>query len=276
MKIDHTTVAVVTGAASGIGRALAIRLAQEGASLAIADVKAEALNETFRMVKPINGSSGKVTTHIVDVSDKGRVAAFASEVVEAHGRASLLINNAGVGLIGTAEQISIEDIEWLMGINFWGVVHGVKHFLPILRRQPQAHIVNVSSVFGIIGPVGHSAYAASKFAVRGFTEALRHELAGGNVKVSVVHPGGIKTSIANDARRGAGTDQAAVDRERALFNMAARTSPETAAERIVRGVLRDEERILIGPDAWAIDRIQRWAPVKYWRAMGKMIEMMAK
>src|SRR5215813_6374215 len=274
MKIDHTTVAVVTGAASGIGRALAIRLAREGASLAIADVKAGALDETARMAKLINGSPGKVSTHVVDVSDKERVAAFTREVVEAHGRAHLLINNAGVGLFGTAEQLSIEDIEWLMGVNFWGVVYGVKHFLPILRRQSEGHIVNVSSVFGIIGPVGHSAYAASKFAVRGFTEALRHELAGGPVKVSVVHPGGVKTNIANNARPGAGADRAAVDRERAIFNVAARTSPEKAADRIVRGVLRDEERILVGLDAWMIDRIQRWAPVKYWRLMGKMIELL--
>lgn len=276
MKINQTTVAVVTGAASGIGRALAVRLAQEGASLAIADVKTEALDETAQMLKPAGGSPCKVTTHVVDVADKERVAAFAREVVEAHGRASLLINNAGVGLFGTAEQLSIEDIEWLMGVNFWGVVHGVKHFLPILRREPQAHIVNISSVFGIVSPVGHSAYAASKFAVRGFTEALRHELSGGSVKVSVVHPGGIKTNIANNARPGAGADQAAVERERAIFNIAARTSPEAAADRIVCGVLRDEERILVGADAWAIDRIQRWAPVKYWRLVGKMIEMMTK
>jgi NAD(P)-dependent dehydrogenase (short-subunit alcohol dehydrogenase family) len=276
MKIDHTTVAVVTGAASGIGRAIAARLAQEGASLAIADINAGELDETARMLMPAADVPGKVTTHIVDVSDKERVAAFAREVVEAHGRANLLINNAGVGLFGTTEQISIEDVEWLMGVNFWGVIHGVKHFLPILRRQQQAHIVNISSVFGIIGPAGHSAYAASKFAVRGFTEALRHELAGSSIKVSVVHPGGIKTNIANNARPGAGADRAAADRERAIFNMAARTSPDTAAERIVRGVLRDEERILVGADAWAIDRIQRWAPVKYWRLVDKIFEMMAK
>jgi short-subunit dehydrogenase len=277
MKIDHTTVAVVTGAASGIGRALAARLAQEGASLAIADIKAAELDETARQLKSMCGSSSKVTTHIVDVSDKERVAEFAREVVEAHGRAHLLINNAGVGLFGTAEQLSIEDIEWLMDVNFWGVVYGVKHFLPILRRQPEGHIVNISSVFGIVGPAGHSAYAASKFAVRGFTEALRHELVGGPVKVSVVHPGGVRTNIANNARPGAGADRAAAERERAIFNnVAARTSPEKAAERIVRGVLRDEERILVGADAWLIDRIQRWVPVKYWRLMGKMIEMMTK
>jgi NADP-dependent 3-hydroxy acid dehydrogenase YdfG len=249
MKIDHTTVAVVTGAASGIGRALAARLAQAGASLALADIKAAELNETAQWLKSNGGSSAKVTTHIVDVSDKERVAEFAREVVEAHGRAHLLINNAGVALFGMAEQLSIEDIEWLMGVNFWGVVYSVKHFLPILRRQPEGHIVNISSVFGIVGPVGHSAYAASKFAVRGFTEALRHELAGGPVKV---------------------------ERERAIFNLAARTSPEKAADRIVRGVLQNEERILVGADAWMMDRIQRWAPVKYWRLMGKMIEIMTK
>jgi NAD(P)-dependent dehydrogenase (short-subunit alcohol dehydrogenase family) len=276
MKIDHTTVAVVTGAASGIGRALAVRLAQEGASVAIADIKAVELDETAHQLQPAGGSPVKFTTHIVDVSDKEGVAAFARDVVEAHGRANLLINNAGVGLFGMAEQLSIEDIEWLMGVNFWGVVYGVKHFLPILRMQPQAHIVNISSIFGIVGPVGHSAYAASKFAVRGFTEALRHELMGGSVKVSVVHPGGVKTNIANNSRPGAGADQAAVDRERAIFNMAARTSPEKAADRIVRGILRDEERILVGFDAWAMDRIQRWAPVKYWRLMSKMIEIMTK
>jgi len=276
MNIDHTTVAVVTGAASGIGRALAIRLAQAGASLAVADVKAEALAETVRMASEGAESPGKITTHIVDVSDKEGVAAFARETVDSHGRVNLLINNAGVGLFGTAEQLSIEDIEWLMGINFWGVIYGVKHFMPILRRQPYSHIVNISSVFGIIGPAGHSAYAASKFAVRGFTEALRHELAGSSVKVSVVHPGGIKTNIANDARPGGGADHAAAARETAIFNAAARTTPEAAAERIVRGVLRNEERILIGPDAWAIDRIQRWAPVKYWRLLGKVIEMISR
>jgi NAD(P)-dependent dehydrogenase (short-subunit alcohol dehydrogenase family) len=275
MKIDHNTVAVITGAASGIGRALAMRLAKEGASVAIADVNAAELDETVRMLERIMGARDKVSAHIVDVSDKERVAEFASEVVAAHGAAHLLINNAGVGLFGMAEQLSIEDIEWLMGINFWGVVYGV-NFLPILRRQPQGHIVNISSVFGIIGPVGHSAYAASKFAVRGFTEALRHELAGGAVRVSIVHPGGVKTNIANNARPGAGADRAAIDRERAIFNMAARTSPEAAAERIIRGVLRNEERILVGPDAWMMDRIQRWAPVKYWKLMGKLIKIMTR
>lgn len=275
MKIDHTTVAVVTGAASGIGRALALRLAREGASLAIADVNQGRLDETARM---LNGAMSKITTHIVDVSDQERVEAFVREVVEAHGRAHLLVNNAGVALVGTAEELSIADIEWLMSINFWSVVYGVKYFLPILKQQPSAHIVNLSSVFGLIGPPGHSAYAASKFAVRGFTETLRHELklAGSNIRVSTVHPGGIKTNIARSAKLGEGADVSALVREQTMFEKAARTTPETAAERIVRGILHDEERILIGSDAWMIDRVQRWMPVKYWRVLGKMIEMMAK
>ncbi len=273
MTIDQSTIAVVTGAASGIGRALAARLAAEGASLAIADVNAAGLNETALMV---NGEGLKVTTHAFDVSDREAFAAFADEVVREHGGANLIINNAGVGMAGTAEELSIDDIEWLMGVNFWGVVYGVKYFLPILRRQPQAHIVNVSSVFGLIGPVGHSAYAASKFAVRGFTESLRHELAGGNVKVSVVHPGGVKTPIARNARLGAGAAPSALTEEIKRFEIAARTTPEAAAERIVRGILNDEERILIGADARAMDRIQRWMPVKYWRVLGRMIEIMTK
>jgi NAD(P)-dependent dehydrogenase (short-subunit alcohol dehydrogenase family) len=276
MKIDQTTVAVVTGAASGIGRALALRLAREGASLAIADLNADGLNDTAQMIKTAAGAGLKITTHALDVSDRERFAAFAGEVVREHGRANLIVNNAGVGLAGTAEELSIDDIEWLMGVNFWGVVYGVKYFLPVLRQQPRAHIVNLSSVFGIIAPVGHSAYAASKFAVRGFTESLRHELAGSNVKVSVVHPGGIKTPIARNARLGAGAAPSALAEEIKRFEIAARTTPEAAAERIMRGILNNEERILIGPDAWAIDRIQRWAPVKYWRLVGKMIEMMAK
>jgi NAD(P)-dependent dehydrogenase (short-subunit alcohol dehydrogenase family) len=276
MKIDQSTVAIITGSASGIGRALAARLAREGASLAIADINANGLNETAQMVRMIDGAGIKVTTHAFDVADREAFAAFANEVMHEHGRANLIINNAGVGMAGTAEELSIDDIEWLMGINFWGVVYGVKYFLPILREQPVAHIVNVSSVFGLVAPVGHSAYAASKFAVRGFTESLRHELAGSNVKVSVVHPGGVKTPIARRARLGAGAAPSALAEEIKRFETAARTTPEAAAERIVRGILKDEERILIGADAWTIDRIQRWMPVKYWRVLGRMIELMAK
>lgn len=273
MKIDRNTVAVVTGAASGIGRALAVRLAAEGAQLAISDVNRAGLEETAQLA----GKSGvKLTVHLVDVSDRERMAAFVDEVLTEHGRANLVVNNAGVALGGTAEQISIEDIEWLMSINFWGVVYGTKMFLPVLRRQARGHIVNISSVFGLIGPPGHAAYSASKFAVRGFTEVLRHELAGSNITVSCVHPGGIRTNIARNARAGAGADESIIGKEGEFFDKVAKTLPETAAERIVRGVLRDEEKILIGQDAWAIDKVQRLMPVKYWSFLGKMLEKLAK
>lgn len=275
MQIDHSTIAVVTGAASGIGRALAVRLAQAGARLAISDVNAEALAETARLA----GALGvPVTTHQVDVADRERMAAFVQEVVAAHGGTHLLINNAGVALTGNADELSLEDIEWLMSINFWGVVHGVKLFLPVLRQQSAAHIVNISSIFGIIGMPGHTAYVASKFAVRGYTEALRHEMlmAGSPIRVSVVHPGGVKTAIARSAKPGAGAPSKSRETEIRNFEQAARTTPEAAAERIVRGILRNEDRILVGPDAWALERIQRWFPVRYWRLLGPLFERMTK
>ncbi len=272
MKIDHNTVAVITGAASGIGRALAVRLAQEGAQLAICDVNDAALKDTARIAAQ---PGVKITTHVVDVSDRERMASFVDEVVGEHGRAHLVINNAGVALGGTVEELAIEDIEWLMSINFWGVVYGTKMFLPILRQQPRAHLVNISSIFGIIAPPGHSAYAASKFAVRGFTESLRHELAGGNISVSCVHPGGIRTNIARNAKAGAGANRSIVEKEGEFFDKVARTLPEQAAERIVRGVLRDEEKILIGQDARMIDKVQRLMPVGYWKLLGKLLEALA-
>ncbi len=161
-------VAVVTGAGSGIGRALAQRLSAVGSALAIADIDEKGLAETAASLAT---TQALLSTHVLDVSDEAAVKGFAEEVVARHGRVTLLINNAGVALHGTFEEISLDDLRWLMGINFWGIVHGVKYFLPDLKQQPRAHIVNLSSVFGIIAPVGQSAYSASKFAVRGFTES---------------------------------------------------------------------------------------------------------
>ncbi|MFN7944484.1 MAG: SDR family oxidoreductase [Blastocatellia bacterium] len=260
MQITANDVAVVTGAASGIGRALAVRLAREGCALALADVNDTGLNETATMVAP---SGVKVSTHLVDVADAEQVAAFAADVVRRHGRASILINNAGVGLLGKFEELSLADFEWLMGINFWGVVYGVKNFLPILKQQPQAHIVNLSSVFGLIGFPGQSAYCASKFAVRGFTEVLWRELAGTNVRVSTVHPGGIRTRIAASSRIGALARPEDHSDIAERFEQVARTTPEAAAERIVRGIQRNKKKILIGPDAAVIDRLQRLLPTRY-------------
>ena len=176
-----------------------------------------------------------------------------------HSSAQLLINNAGVALGGTFEQVSLEDFAWVMGINFWGVVHGCKAFLPILRRQPAAHIVNLSSVFGLVAPPGQAAYSSSKFAVRGFSQALAGELRDTPIRVSVVHPGGVRTNIARNARVGA------VDPELAragaeYFERALRMPPEQAAAIIVRGVERDQPRILVGNDARMLDAMARALP----------------
>ncbi len=266
MKIDKQTVAVVTGAASGIGRALAVRLSQAGAQLALADVNEAELQATAQLVQT------KCTTHRVDVSEEPRMQEFVQEVVAAHGRANLVINNAGVALYGTVEELSTADIAWLMGVNFWGVVYGTKYFLPVLQQQPMAHLVNISSIFGIIGFPGQSAYNASKFAVRGFTEAMRHELEGSSVRISCVHPGGIKTNIARSARVGANAQSVQVPVEVAHFDKLSPTTAEQAAERIVRGIERNEPRILVGSDAGMMERVQRLFPVKYWRLLRPLME----
>jgi NAD(P)-dependent dehydrogenase (short-subunit alcohol dehydrogenase family) len=258
-------VAVVTGAASGIGRALARRLAREKMSLALADVDRNGLEETARLVA---APAPNLSTHVVDVADRGTVERFAAEVVARHERVTLLVNNAGVAMYGTVEEVSLDEIDWLMRINFWGVVYGVKFFLPILRRQPRAHIANLSSIYGIISPAGQGAYCASKFAIRGFTEVLLHELEGTSVGVSCVHPGGIRTPIARKARVAAGVkDRSGRDQLIARFDEVARMLPEAAADRIVDGVKRGEPRILIGADAVSLDRLQRLLPVRYWRIL---------
>ncbi len=259
-------VAVVTGAGSGIGRALAQQLSVSGSALAIADVDEKGLSETAAL---LTSKKAAVSTHVVDVSIEAAVKSFAEDVLARHGRVTLLINNAGVALHGTFEEISLDDLRWLLGINFWGVVYGVTYFLPILKKQPRAQIVNISSVFGIIAPAGQSAYSASKFAVRGFTEAVRHELEDTCVSVSCVHPGGIRTPIAKRARLGAHASeakrQAAVD----FFEKVTPTSPEAAAARILKGVEKREPRILIGSDARQIDIVQRLRPATYWKMMAK-------
>ena len=268
MTLNSSSVAAITGAGSGIGRALAVRLAQENiAGLAIADVDEAGLSETASLAK---SSDVPVTTHVIDVSNLDDVKRLADESVAAHGRVTHLINNAGVGLLGTFEHISLEDFEWLMGINFWGVVYGCKVFLPILLEQPSAHIVNLSSVFGFIAPEEQSAYCSSKFAVRGFTESLRHELEGTNVFVSAVHPGGIKTNIARRSRLGENTPKEWKEQGANFFDKVARTSPETAADVIVRGIKSKNPRILIGPDARGIDLVARLFPIKYLKVLERL------
>jgi short-subunit dehydrogenase len=269
MSFLRDGVAVVTGAGSGIGRGLARQLAAAGSALALADIDEAGLQQT---AASLSERGVKLTTHVVDVSDESAMQGFAKDVTAEHGRITLLINNAGVALHGRFEEISLDDVRWLMGINFWGLVYGVKYFLPILKKEPRAHIVNISSVFGIVAPAGQTAYSASKFAVRGFTEALRHELEGSSVSVSCVHPGLIRTPIARRARLGANTPSASRDEGVARFERLTATMPDAAAARILEGVERREPRILIGPDARQIDILQRLRPATYWKTLARRVQ----
>ncbi|HEY1077768.1 MAG TPA: SDR family NAD(P)-dependent oxidoreductase, partial [Fontimonas sp.] len=241
-------VAVITGAGSGIGRALAVQLQQRGCRLALCDVNAAALAETVAL---LNGAAGAaVFSRAFDVASRDAVFDFAAAVKEQLGTAHIVINNAGVALSQTIEDMSYEDLEWLMNINFWGVVHGTKAFLPMLRAQDDGVIVNLSSIFGIIAVPTQGAYHAAKFAVRGFTETLRQELDGTGVFAVCVHPGGIRTNIVRNSRHYVSndgvTDQALMARR---FDKMARTSPEQAARTIIDGIERRQPRILIGGDA---------------------------
>lgn len=252
-------VAAITGAASGIGRALAEELARRGAHLALADIDETGLAETAGRCA---GTGVKVSTRRVDVADRAAVFAWADQVVAEHGHVNLVVNNAGVAVAATVEAMAVEDLEWLMGINFWGVVHGTQAFLPKLKASGAGHVVNLSSVFGLIPVPTQSAYNASKYAVRGFTDALRVELdiEGANVSCTTVHPGGVRTNIARSARvdesvtalSGADPEQAARE-----FDKLLRTPPETAARVILQGVLRNRRRVLVGTDARVIDLLAR-------------------
>lgn len=254
-------VAVISGAASGIGAALAQALAQRGCDVALVDVNASGLAEVARRAS----ERGVVASeHPLDVAQPEAVAALPKAVLARHGRVSVLINNAGVALSGRFDEVSLEDLEWLFAINFWGVVRMTRAFLPLLRREPIAQVVNISSLFGIIAPPGQVAYAASKFAVRGFSEALRHELAQSSLGLTVVHPGGVATSIAKNARRGSGVSEADSEQGKADFSKLLRLSPEAAAARIILGIERREPRVLIGGDARRADLVQRLFPARYW------------
>ncbi len=268
MSLSKNSIAVITGAGSGIGRALAVSLAHENiAGIAISDVNENGLNETFETVEKLNIP---VSKHIVDVSKLEEIERFRDEVLAKHSCVTHLINNAGVGLLGTFEQISLEDFEWLMNINFWGVVYGCKTFLPVLKQQEKAHIVNLSSVFGFIAPPEQTAYCASKFAVRGFTESLKHELADTKIVVSSVHPGGIKTDIARNSKLGKDTPEIYKTQGAKFFDQVAQTTSEQAAETIVRGIKNENTRILIGKDAHAISYIHRLFPKKYLKVLEKL------
>jgi short-subunit dehydrogenase len=271
----------VTGAASGIGRALAIELAARGCDLALADRDEAGLQAVAAdIAKAQSGTpTRKVTLHRVDVGEPDQIEAFAQAALSTHPALNILINNAGVALFGNFTEIDQAQMDWLMNINFWGVVHATRAFLPHFARQREAHIVNLSSIFGIIAPPGQTAYAASKFAVRGFSESLRHELqaAKSPVRLSVVHPGGVATSIARNSRTGVGmTDNARRVELIERFETVARTTPATAAIRILKGIEKNQPRILIGNDARGADFLQRLRPSSYWAPLARKIERVAK
>ncbi len=268
--------AAITGAASGIGRALALELAARGCDVALADLDETGLESVAKDIVEKHGR--RATIRRVDVADPRQIQDFATSSIADFPALNILINNAGVALLGQFDEFDQAQMAWLMDINFWGVVHGTRAFMAHLTSRPRAHIVNISSVFGIIAPPGQSAYSASKFAVRGFSESLRHELAMSNstVGLSVVHPGGVKTNIARRARSGSLLrEKANADELGNRFEQLARTTPAAAAERIVRGIERGEPRILIGADARLLDIIQRLKPSTYWASLARVFQRMA-
>lgn len=257
--------AVITGAANGIGRAIAVSLARRGCHLALADIDQDGLTKTAELTRGV-----RVSRHRLDVSDRVAIARFPDVVASEHGGADVLVNNAGVAVGGTFEQVSDEDFEWLFEINFWGVVRMTRAFMPLLHASDDARVVNLSSVYGLIAPPEQAAYSASKFAVRGFSEALRHELEGSRIGVSVVHPGGIATAIAEKARVPAGVSEEEIARRHAKYRKLLRLPPEIAGETIVRGIERRQPRILIGSDAKTISVIARLLPVSYWKLLVRL------
>jgi short-subunit dehydrogenase len=268
--------AAITGAAGGIGRALALEMVSRGVgSLALADRDEAGLKAVAAEI----GSKARVTTHKVDVSEAEQIKAFAQAAITAHPSLNILVNNAGVALLGDFTEVDQAQMEWLININFWGVVHGTRAFLPHLSQQRAAHIVNLSSIFGIIAPPGQTAYCAAKFAVRGFSESLRHELtmAESPVRVLVVHPGGIATDIARNSRMGTGvTDNARRTESIDRFDKLARKSPAAAAMHIASAIEADKLRVLIGSDAKFADIIQRLRPATYWAMLGRALQKRAE
>jgi short-subunit dehydrogenase len=265
MNSFNGKVAAITGAGSGIGRALALQLASEGCALALSDINLANAEETARLASK---HTVKITSACVDVSKREQVLEWAANVVADHGRVNLIFNNAGVAHAGSVEGSTFEDYEWIVGINFWGVVNGTKAFLPFLKQSGDGHIINLSSVFGLFAQPGMGSYNATKYAVRGFTESLRMELdmTGCGVSATCVHPGGIRTNIANDTRMSQSmhellrTDK---DIRKSFHNLLLTQPPEKAARAILNGVRKNKRRVLIGSDAASCDLLVRALPAAY-------------
>ena len=258
MKDLKNKVAAITGAASGIGRMLAVNLANQRCNLAIADIDEACLNETAALI----GEKVKVSTHIVDVSMREQVFRFAEEAALHHGGVDIIINNAGVALGDFLETVPLEDFEWLMGINFWGVVYGAMAFLPYLKKRPEGQVVNISSINGILPNPNNGPYCAAKFAVKGYTETLAQEMHGTNIKVSCVHPGGIKTNIARNARFNCAMYSLSREKSICLYeDELFKTTADEAARTIIAGIKGGRRRIMVGTDAKVADLITRLFPV---------------
>ena len=279
MKSFENKVAAITGAGSGIGRALALGLARQGCHLALSDVNETGLKETAEMARKLGVNASET---MVNVAERAAVQAWADQVMADYGRVNAIFNNAGVAQGGTVEGNDYADYEWVMNINFWGVVNGTKAFLPHLKASGAGHIINTSSIFGLFAQPTMSAYNASKFAVRGFTESLRQELdlAACGVSASCVHPGGIKTNIASTARMNDSlasiTGQDAEQARQQFNDKLLRTTPEHAAKVIIQGALANKRRILIGGDAVASDLMQRFMPALYQRLVVSCMRLAAR
>ncbi len=260
MSVFNQKVAAITGAGSGIGRELALQLAQKSCHLSLSDVDEQGLVQTIEL---INNSKIKITSQKVDVAQQAQVQAWAEHTIQEHGAVHFIFNNAGVALGSTVEGASYEELNWIMDINFWGVVYGTKEFLPLIKQAGEGYVINISSLFGLVSQPTQSAYNATKFAVRGFTESLIQELELENSKVGAlcVHPGGIRTNIANSARSNESLNRLGLSTND--FNRFLRCPPEEAARQILAAVQNKQRRLLIGYDAKALDLVQRFLPTHY-------------
>jgi len=259
-------VAVITGAGSGIGRALAIKLAKEGCHLALSDINQSGLDKTVAIINNSSKTNSTciVSSHVLDVANQEEVYQHAEDVVTKHGHVDMLLNNAGVAAKNRLENMPYEDFEWVININMWGVVYGTRAFLPYLKQRPEAHIINIASVNSMLGFPENGPYTMSKYAVLAFTETLIQEYMGTNLHISSVHPGGIRTSIASSTRN-------IKQHEADTFSRIAATSPEKAANTIIKGIKRNKEKIFVGPDAVFMQLLKRLFPNASVRLTGRLI-----
>jgi NAD(P)-dependent dehydrogenase (short-subunit alcohol dehydrogenase family) len=256
--------AVIIGGAAGIGAATAVELARRGSNVAIVDIDGPAAEQVAGQARALGV---RASAHAIDITDQDAVDALPGAVTQAHGGAHILVNCAAVLLHGYFEQVTLEEFRWLLDINLWGTIAVTKVLLPLLQAQPTGHVSNVSSVYGLVGPAGRVAYSTSKFAVRGFTESLAHELEGTGVSLGVVYPGGIRTAIALKGRVAAAVDPADAAAAARVQTAMFRTTPQSAAAAIAEGIARRKGRVLIGGDAKLLDAVARVTPAHYWAMM---------